>query len=728
MLKSWRKQSYKDSYAKEFDFIRKSDKGEDYAFCSACVCDISIGHGGRCDIAVHAKTAKHELAYKKMKTTSKISSFMCYSSDNQTIRAELLFSNFIIEHNIPLAAADHVSKLLLAMFPNSPEVKKYACGRTKTNYLVKEIAGQFSGKIIDILKNNLFSIATDGSNDITENQMYPLVVTYFDGVSKKIRCNLLSLPVLTVDSTGENIAELINEEFSSHNIPWENCLSLSCDNANVMLGKKRGVIAHLKEKNPHLIAFGCLCHLLNLAAQKGAKTLPISFDEILIDIYYYFHRSVKRNLKYKTFQQMFGSDENKILKHCVTRWLSLGKCISRLLEQWRSLLLYFKEECTEKNKKELFSPKLAAYTIPKVFEKQVSERKNSDNKHKTCTSKSSKKFKSDESLLMNKVWTQNVKKTKTSKDDLSKSVLKREERIFLFLSNNLYHALAYFVKNIISVFDKYNSLLQCEEPRVHKLKDDLTHFYTELLCRFIKIDIINSSQSVFDVLYDHLENQKIDEDLVVGSETKDFLKELSEDELSEFYTHVRNYYCASCNYIIANFPHNADLLHHAEIADVSKKERKTFSSVKYFIEQFPSLLFVKGEETRFAAIDALEAEFLNFQVEKIPEHIQILERSDEQWASLAEEKNPLSKWKYEKLSKLMLGVLTFPHSNAACERIFSVVRKNKTDFRGSLNQKTLEAILIAKSNMTEPCYRQTYDKNFLKQAKSATTVALNKNH
>jgi hypothetical protein len=43
-----------------------------------------------------------------------------------------------------------------------------------------------------------------------------------------------------------------------------------------------------------------------------------------------------------------------------------------------------------------------------------------------------------------------------------------------------------------------------------------------------------------------------------------------------------------------------------------------------------------------------------------------------------------------------------------------------------MNQSTLEAILITKSNMTEPCYSQSFDNNFLKKAKSATTIALNK--
>ena len=49
----------------------------------------------------------------------------------------------------------------------------------------------------------------------------------------------------------------------------------------------------------------------------------------------------------------------------------------------------------------------------------------------------------------------------------------------------------------------------------------------------------------------------------------------------------------------------------------------------------------------------------------------------------------------------MKGLLTIPHSNAHCERIFSSIRKNRTDQRAILGDGTLEALLVVK-NMSEP--------------------------
>ena len=45
------------------------------------------------------------------------------------------------------------------------------------------------------------------------------------------------------------------------------------------------------------------------------------------------------------------------------------------------------------------------------------------------------------------------------------------------------------------------------------------------------------------------------------------------------------------------------------------------------------------------------------------------------WGSLQE--------KLPNLSRVALAVLTIPHSNAGEERVFSMIRKNKTDFRST---------------------------------------------
>ena len=41
--------------------------------------------------------------------------------------AEILFTNFLIVHNVPIAVSDHAGPLFRKMFPDSEIAKKYGC-------------------------------------------------------------------------------------------------------------------------------------------------------------------------------------------------------------------------------------------------------------------------------------------------------------------------------------------------------------------------------------------------------------------------------------------------------------------------------------------------------------------------------------------------------------------------------------------------------------------------
>ena len=75
-------------------------------------------------------------------------------------------------------------------------------------------------------------------------------------------------------------------------------------------------------------------------------------------------------------------------------------------------------------------------------------------------------------------------------------------------------------------------------------------------------------------------------------------------------------------------------------------------------------------------------------------------------------------------------VLVIPHSNAGQERLFSIVRKNKTDSRSSLKlDGSLFSILAMKCHNPEavtPCYKWQPHDNLLQMSKSATKVYNNK--
>ncbi|MGH0176637.1 UNVERIFIED_CONTAM: hypothetical protein FKN15_073136, partial [Acipenser sinensis] len=71
-------------------------------------------------------------------------------------------------------------------------------------------------------------------------------------------------------------------------------------------------------------------------------------------------------------------------------------------------------------------------------------------------------------------------------------------------------------------------------------------------------------------------------------------------------------------------------------------------------------------------------------------------------------------------------ILVIFHSNADCERVFSLETKNKTQHRASLSTDMLRSLVTHKVMMSakqQVCHTQTFSDTLLRKAKSATSEA-----
>ena len=81
-------------------------------------------------------------------------------------------------------------------------------------------------------------------------------------------------------------------------------------------------------------------------------------------------------------------------------------------------------------------------------------------------------------------------------------------------------------------------------------------------------------------------------------------------------------------------------------------------------------------------------------------------RMDVIWKYIASMKCADGNKKFGRISKIAKLVLCIAHSNAGEERVFSMVRKNKTPFRPNLSlDKTLPSLLSVKLATDEPCHK-----------------------
>ena len=110
------------------------------------------------------------------------------------------------------------------------------------------------------------------------------------------------------------------------------------------------------------------------------------------------------------------------------------------------------------------------------------------------------------------------------------------------------------------------------------------------------------------------------------------------------------------------------------------------------------------------------------EVEELP--VSDVSKPDVYWGQLAKIKLPVGAdqtLRFPLLSQLVKILLVIPHSNAASERMFSMLRNIDTTHRGDLDQETICALMACKVNSTSTCcYDATFDSELLKACKTAT--------
>ena len=166
------KTKFSEEWKKTWPFVT-AVPGSPHSFrCNVCAKNLSCGHQGAADVKDHIVGQSHQKLAKTLATQPRLSftsadplqdkvssKFLFYGSPVsshhmqeicflcQVTRAEVKIANFMVEHNVPFAVADHLSPLLRDVFPDSQIAKRYSSARTKTTSMLNlAIAPHFQGK------------------------------------------------------------------------------------------------------------------------------------------------------------------------------------------------------------------------------------------------------------------------------------------------------------------------------------------------------------------------------------------------------------------------------------------------------------------------------------------------------------------------------------------------------------------------------------------------------
>ena len=231
---------------------------------------------------------------------------------------------------------------------------------------------------------------------------------------------------------------------------------------------------------------------------------------------------------------------------------------------------------------------------------------------------------------------------------------------------------------------------------------------------------------------------QLDDELMIGFITKQTLQKLKEEvephEIRKFYTSIREFFVGAASYITHKFDWNEPILKHSCFVDFDKRKNIPFQSVEYFVSRFsehcppPDQRDELYDEYRvYQSLPGIPSDLLSnlrSTENSTNEHEDDTRfRADILWHELEKQRDSDGKKKFGLLAPIAKLVLTLPHSNADEERVFSIVRKNKTIFRPNLSlDTTLPSILQCKVNgfSHTKCFQFEPSHDVLQHAKPAT--------
>ena len=93
----------------------------------------------------------------------------------------------LAENNILLVFADKLNTFLPNIFPDIKIAKEYKMGKTKASCILNEILSpHFLLETVQGMKNDFYSLSTDGSNNIGLEKMNPLTVRLHDSSKRRV--------------------------------------------------------------------------------------------------------------------------------------------------------------------------------------------------------------------------------------------------------------------------------------------------------------------------------------------------------------------------------------------------------------------------------------------------------------------------------------------------------------------------------------------------------------
>lgn len=251
-----------------------------------------------------------------------------------------------------------------------------------------------------------------------------------------------------------------------------------------------------------------------------------------------------------------------------------------------------------------------------------------------------------------------------------------------------------FLAFILPAVNKVNVEFQATSFRVHKLRKSINSSAKAILSYFMKRESLKDKDLREINLNDPSNYLKI-EDIYRGAKVESIALEsssnISKKELHDFQVKTLNFYVTLSKQMFQRFLSSGmfDKLQLLEALDPENVREGKPKSVIPLAVKFPNII----EEQDYEELNSEWRELILFEIPSLRESSM---EPEQFWFTVSKEKCA-DELRFPKVSKLMMNLMSLPHSSAAAERIFSLVSNIKTKHRSRLKTSTLNSLLHSKA-------------------------------
>ncbi|XP_033758057.1 zinc finger protein 862-like [Pecten maximus] len=178
----------------------------------------------------------------------------------------------------------------------------------------------------DVMESRYFSVLSDGSTDSSITEQEAVYIRYIgpEGKPQTECCDIVSLETADASGVLQDIDRALETIGIDENAFKSKLVGCNFDGAAVMMGKKGGVAAKVKERVPHAVAIHCVAHNLELAVLESVKTVPYlsKFDTTVKNIFLFYYYSPKKRRELRAISDLLDENAAYFSGMKQVRWLA----------------------------------------------------------------------------------------------------------------------------------------------------------------------------------------------------------------------------------------------------------------------------------------------------------------------------------------------------------------------------------------------------------------------